>query len=159
MAYRRLLVAIIWKHYQMQMDDLLERTRSLKLRFADALKEIEDLFRKASTTVVHDAHATLPVFRINQENIGTISPPPTGPISASLTSADSLARGTASPTFPFARWFGGVPNKRAFSRSCRGGRTLSFLPYCTIALRGRCGSEGCGITHCCSATNLESFSA
>ncbi len=62
-AYRRLLVAIIWKHYQVQMDDLLERTRSLKLRFADALKELVDLFRKASITVVHDAHTALPMFR------------------------------------------------------------------------------------------------
>jgi hypothetical protein len=64
-AYRRLLVAIIWKHYQMQMDDLLERTRRLKLRFADALKQLDDLLRKASITLVHDAHATLPVFRTN----------------------------------------------------------------------------------------------
>jgi hypothetical protein len=64
-AYRRLLVAIIWKHYQMRMDDLLERTKSLKLRFANALRELEDLFRKASITLVHDAHATLPIFRTN----------------------------------------------------------------------------------------------
>jgi hypothetical protein len=62
-AYRRLLVAIIWKHYQMQMDHLLERTRRSTLRFADALKEFEDLFKRASMTVVHDEHATVPIFR------------------------------------------------------------------------------------------------
>jgi len=61
-AYRRLLVAIIWKHYQMQMDYLLEKTRSLKIRFTDALKELEDLFKKASITLVHDEHATIPLF-------------------------------------------------------------------------------------------------
>jgi hypothetical protein len=62
-AYRRLVAAIIWKHYQLQMDDLLARARSLKLRFGDALKELDDLLRKASITLVHDPHATLPVFR------------------------------------------------------------------------------------------------
>jgi hypothetical protein len=61
-AYRRLLVAIIWNHYQMQMDHLLEKTRSSKLRFADALKELEDLFKNASITLVHDEHATVPLF-------------------------------------------------------------------------------------------------
>lgn len=61
-AYRRLLVAIIWKHYQMQMDHLLEKTRSSKLRFTDALKELEDLFKKASITRVHDEHAAVPLF-------------------------------------------------------------------------------------------------
>ncbi len=62
-AYRRLVATIIWKHYQLQMDDLLARARSLKLRFGDALKELDDLLRKASITLVHDPHATLPVFR------------------------------------------------------------------------------------------------
>lgn len=62
-AYRRLLVAVIWKHYQMQMDHLLEKTRSSKLRLADALKELEDIFKKASITLVHDEHATVPIFR------------------------------------------------------------------------------------------------
>jgi hypothetical protein len=61
-AYRRLVAAIMWKHYQLQTDGLLERTRSLKLRFADALKQVEDLFGKASITLLHDVNATLPIF-------------------------------------------------------------------------------------------------
>jgi hypothetical protein len=60
--YRRLLVAIIWKHYQMQMDHLLEKTRSSQLRFADLLKQLDVLLKKASITRVHDEHATVPTF-------------------------------------------------------------------------------------------------
>jgi hypothetical protein len=62
-VYRRLLAAIMWRHYQLQMDDLLARTRSLSLTFGAALKELDELLRKASVTLVHDADATLPLFR------------------------------------------------------------------------------------------------
>ena len=62
-AYRRLVTAIIWKQYQLQMDDLLGRTRSLTLRFGAALNELDELLRKASVKLMHDIHATLPLFR------------------------------------------------------------------------------------------------
>ena len=61
-SYRRLLVAIIWKHYQRLMDHLLEQANSSKLRFADMLKELDALFKIASITLVHDKHATVQLF-------------------------------------------------------------------------------------------------
>ena len=61
-AYRRLLVAILWKHYHLQMNLLFERVRRSKLRYTDALAELQDLLRQISITLVLDEDATLPTF-------------------------------------------------------------------------------------------------
>lgn len=110
LAYRRLLVAIIWKHYQALFDHWLEQARRAPTIAKDALKALQAHLSTTVVTQVIDDDARLPTFSFDSKVFHDYFTPKSA---SDFAYSYFSVHAKASTQKPFESSFAGVVRRRA----------------------------------------------